>query len=154
MSVYKIIQRTPVLFGSSAKVVKKALAGKEKIKEIKRFAAISLFGWKFIGIFAGMKHLKALKPIVLLLCLAVCVSGMQARKKEGTWRPKVGVVLSGGGVKGAAHVSILKAIEQAGIPIDYIVGTSMGSIVGGLYAMGIPPTNSTPCFGSRIGLSF
>ncbi len=51
-----------------------------------------------------MKHLKALKPIVLLLCLAVCVSGMQARKKEGTWRPKVGVVLSGGGVKGAAHV--------------------------------------------------
>ena len=83
-----------------------------------------------------MKHLKALKTIVLLICLAVSFSGMQARKKEGTWRPKVGVVLSGGGVKGAAHVSILKAIEQAGIPIDYIVGTSMGSIVGGLYAMG------------------
>lgn len=53
VSVYKIIRRTPILFGSSAKVVKKALAGKEKIKEIKRFAAISLFGWKFIGIFAG-----------------------------------------------------------------------------------------------------
>ena len=83
-----------------------------------------------------MKHLKALKTILLLICLAVSFSGMQARKKEGTWRPKVGVVLSGGGVKGAAHVSILKAIEQAGIPIDYIVGTSMGSIVGGLYAMG------------------
>lgn len=83
-----------------------------------------------------MKHLKALKTIVFLICLAVSFSGMQARKKEGTWRPKVGVVLSGGGVKGAAHVSILKAIEQAGIPIDYIVGTSMGSIVGGLYAMG------------------
>ncbi|MCQ2191808.1 MAG: patatin-like phospholipase family protein [Paludibacteraceae bacterium] len=51
-------------------------------------------------------------------------------------RLKVGVVLSGGGAKGAAHVSVLKAIEAAGIPIDYIVGTSMGAIVGGMYAYG------------------
>lgn len=51
-------------------------------------------------------------------------------------RPKVAVVLSGGGAKGAAHVKVLKAIEEAGIPIDYVVGTSMGSLVGGLYAAG------------------
>ena len=51
-------------------------------------------------------------------------------------RLKVGVVLSGGGAKGAAHVSVLKVIESLGVPIDYIVGTSMGSIVGGLYAYG------------------
>ena len=51
-------------------------------------------------------------------------------------RPKIGLVLSGGGAKGAAHIGVLKYIEEAGIPIDYIAGTSMGSIVGGLYALG------------------
>ena len=51
-------------------------------------------------------------------------------------RPKVGVVLSGGGAKGAAHVGALKVLEEYGIPIDMIVGTSMGAIVGGLYAIG------------------
>jgi NTE family protein len=51
-------------------------------------------------------------------------------------RPKVGLVLSGGGAKGAAHIGVLKYLEEAGIPIDYIAGTSMGSIVGGMYALG------------------
>ena len=51
-------------------------------------------------------------------------------------RPKVGVVLCGGGAKGAAHVGVLKVLEENNIPIDYIVGTSMGAIVGGLYAIG------------------
>ena len=51
-------------------------------------------------------------------------------------RKKVAVVLSGGGAKGVAHIGALKVIEQAGIPIDFIVGTSMGSIVGGLYSIG------------------
>lgn len=51
-------------------------------------------------------------------------------------RPKVGVVLSGGGAKGIAHVGTLKIIEELGIPVDYIAGTSMGSIIGGLYAYG------------------
>ena len=51
-------------------------------------------------------------------------------------RPKVGLVLSGGGAKGAAHIGVLKYIEEVGIPIDYIAGTSMGSIVGGMYALG------------------
>lgn len=50
--------------------------------------------------------------------------------------PKVAVVLSGGGAKGAAHVGALRVIEKAGIPIDYVVGTSMGALVGGLYAVG------------------
>ena len=54
-------------------------------------------------------------------------------------RPKIGLVLSGGGAKGAAHIGVLKYIEEAGIPIDYIAGTSMGSIVGGLYALGYSP---------------
>ena len=51
-------------------------------------------------------------------------------------RPKVGVVLMGGGAKGFAHIGALKVIEEAGIPIDYIAGTSMGAIVGGLYSIG------------------
>lgn len=51
-------------------------------------------------------------------------------------RPKVGVVLCGGGAKGAAHVGVLKVLEENNIPIDLIVGTSMGAIVGGLYAIG------------------
>lgn len=54
-------------------------------------------------------------------------------------RMKVGVVLSGGGAKGAAHIGVLKAIEEAGIPIDYIAGTSMGAVIGGLYAIGYSP---------------
>lgn len=51
-------------------------------------------------------------------------------------RPHIGVVLSGGGAKGFAHIGALKVIEEAGLPIDFIAGTSMGSIIGGLYAMG------------------
>ncbi|SFQ76151.1 NTE family protein [Hymenobacter arizonensis] len=52
---------------------------------------------------------------------------------------RVGVVLSGGGAKGIAHVGVLKVLEKNGIPIDYIIGTSMGSIVGALYAAGYSP---------------
>ncbi|WP_111671392.1 patatin-like phospholipase family protein [Algoriphagus litoralis] len=51
-------------------------------------------------------------------------------------RPKIGLVLSGGGAKGIAHVGVIRAMEKAGIRPDYVAGTSMGSVVGGLYAMG------------------
>src|SRR5690606_5166926 len=51
-------------------------------------------------------------------------------------RPKIGLALSGGGAKGLAHIGLLKAIDSAGINVDYISGTSMGAIVGGLYAVG------------------
>lgn len=51
-------------------------------------------------------------------------------------RPRIGLALSGGGAKGLAHIGVLKVIEQSGIPIDYIVGTSMGAVVGVLYAAG------------------
>jgi NTE family protein len=51
-------------------------------------------------------------------------------------RPKIGLVLSGGGMRGVAHVGVLKALEESHIPIDLIVGSSIGSLVGGLYASG------------------
>ncbi len=66
---------------------------------------------------------------VLIITLLICPDNYAQRKK-------VGVVLSGGGAKGVAHIGVLKVLEEAGIPIDYIVGTSMGAIVGGLYAVG------------------
>lgn len=53
--------------------------------------------------------------------------------------PKVGLVLSGGGAKGAAHIGVLKYMEEVGIPVSYVTGTSMGSIIGGLYALGYSP---------------
>lgn len=51
-------------------------------------------------------------------------------------RPKIGVTLSGGGAKGLAHIGILKAIDSAGLNVDYLTGTSMGSIIGSLYSIG------------------
>ena len=54
-------------------------------------------------------------------------------------RPKVGLVLSGGGAKGAAHIGVLKVLEANKVPIDYIVGTSIGSYIGGWYALGYTP---------------
>src|ERR1700760_4570882 len=61
-----------------------------------------------------------------------------AQEAQPGHRPKIGVVLSGGGAKGLAHIGILKAIDSAGLKIDYVTGTSMGSIIGGLYAVGYP----------------
>ncbi len=54
-------------------------------------------------------------------------------------RPKVGLVLSGGGAKGFAYIGLLRVIEEVGLPIDYIGGSSIGSIIGGLYALGYAP---------------
>ncbi len=56
-----------------------------------------------------------------------------------TARPKIGLVLGGGGARGAAHVGVLKVLEEMHVPVDFVVGTSMGSIVGGLYASGMSP---------------
>lgn len=60
------------------------------------------------------------------------------RRREG--RPTVGLVLAGGGAKGAAHIGVLKYIEELGIPIDFVAGTSMGALIGGMYALGYSAT--------------
>lgn len=70
-----------------------------------------------------------MKKMVCLLIAVMTVAPCLSRKK-------VAVVLSGGGAKGVAHIGALKVIEEAGLPIDIITGTSMGSLVGGLYAIG------------------
>ena len=78
-----------------------------------------------------------MKKIVLIL-LALLMTGMANAQTDSTTvgRKKVAVVLSGGGAKGMAHIGVLKVLEKAGIPVDIVTGTSMGSIIGGLYAIG------------------
>ena len=66
----------------------------------------------------------------------VSEAATESAKKE---RPRIGLVLGGGGARGAAHVGVLKVLEEQRIPIDVVVGTSMGSIVAGLYASGMSP---------------
>lgn len=79
--------------------------------------------------------------MMFLLIMTVFVSDIQAKVLEDslTRRPKVGVVLCGGGAKGFAQIRILKAMDEAGVPIDFIGGTSIGSIIGALYAVGYDP---------------
>lgn len=77
--------------------------------------------------------------IGLVLCGMFLFPNMgtsQEAVNQGKPSPKVGLVLSGGGARGFAHIGVLKVLEEVGIPVDYIVGTSMGSIVAGLYAIG------------------
>ena len=70
---------------------------------------------------------------IILLLLSSSILGQSIPQEEDL---KVGLVLSGGGAKGLAHIGVLKVIEEAGVRIDYIAGTSMGAIIGGLYASG------------------
>ena len=72
----------------------------------------------------------------LLLFISILTFHFHGLSGQTGDRPKIGLVLSGGGAKGMAHVGVLKAMEKAGLTPDYITGTSMGSIVGGLYAIG------------------
>ena len=68
---------------------------------------------------------------------AEAVARMQKRMAEiRKHRPTVALVLSGGGAKGAAHVGVIDYIEELGIPVDMVLGTSMGGLVGGLYSLG------------------
>ena len=74
-----------------------------------------------------------MKKIILIL-VAVLTFGMANAQEDSAYvnRKKVAVVLSGGGAKGMAHLGVLKVLEKAGIPVDIVTGTSMGSIIGGL----------------------
>ena len=71
----------------------------------------------------------------LLSCLLLCLLPLALQAAEPP-RPKIGLVLSGGAARGLAHIGVLKALEEQGIKIDAIAGTSMGAVIGGLYASG------------------
>lgn len=83
--------------------------------------------------------MKQLCVTILAILFITATSATYAAVKSNTNsanRKSVALVLSGGGAKGVAHIGAIKVLEQAGVPIDYIVGTSMGAIIGGLYAIG------------------
>ena len=84
-----------------------------------------------------MTHLRGL--ITLILLLSATLASAQ----------RVGLVLSGGGAKGLYHIGVIKALEENGIPIDYVSGTSMGAIIAGLYAIGYTPEQMAEIFESN-----
>lgn len=80
-----------------------------------------------------------MKKLLLILSLIFIITTLKSQIKEGLvipTNPKIGLSLSGGGAKGFAHIGVLKVLDSLGVKVDYISGTSMGSIVGGLYASG------------------
>lgn len=99
----------------------------------------------FVALFFFLKKKEKGLPLLSgllnkdLVCLVLIFSTFFAQhtySQDTIKRPKIGLVLTGGGAKGFAHIGVLKVLEEAGIKIDYIGGTSMGSVVGGLYAAG------------------
>jgi len=92
--------------------------------------------WNRVGIGrrgTGSRSLFACLGLVFLLQGSVTAADEPADER----RPRIGLALSGGGARGCAHVGVLKVLEEMRIPVDYIAGTSMGAIVGGLYASGL-----------------
>jgi len=81
---------------------------------------------------------RSLRCAWLVLILTVASAAHAAASPPAlTHRPRIGLVLSGGGARGLSHVGVLKVLERERIPIDAIAGTSMGAIIGGLYASGM-----------------
>lgn len=95
------------------------------------------------------------KYLLVFLMLICCGLSMLAQQQNegGKTRPKVGLVLGGGGAKGAAAIGILKELEREKIPVDYIAGTSIGAIIGGLYAQGYRADDLEKLFRSQNWLA-
>lgn len=86
---------------------------------------------------AGLKRVFVLASVLAALCLTLAATPVWAQSSDPQRRPKIGLVLSGGGAMGMADVGVIQTLEKLGIRPDLVVGTSMGSIVGGLYASGM-----------------
>ena len=95
---------------------------------------------------------KYLLVFLMLICCGLSVKAQQ-QNEGGKTCPKVGLVLGGGGAKGAAAIGILKELEREKIPVDYIAGTSIGAIIGGLYAQGYRADDLEKLFRSQNWLA-
>jgi NTE family protein len=85
-------------------------------------------------------HPTARRTLALLTCLILPATGPvvgAAAAAPADARPRIGLVLSGGGARGAAHIGVIRALEEMQVPIDAVAGTSMGAVVGGLYCAGL-----------------
>ena len=95
---------------------------------------------------------RRLLPLLLLLTGGFATTGVAAQddltQAAAQERPRIGLVLGGGGARGAAHIGVLKELERQRVPIDAIAGTSMGAIVGGLYASGMSADELVELVGS------
>lgn len=89
-----------------------------------------------------------MKKLFLLFSCIFLFGSVSGQEKKDSHKPKIGVVLSGGGAKGLAHIGVLKVLEEAGVEVSYMGGTSMGAIVGGLYAAGYSATKLDSIFRS------
>src|SRR5204863_6034542 len=79
-----------------------------------------------------------MRRMVFILLLLLLPGALRAQQNAAARpRPKIGVALEGGGAMGLAHVGVLRWFEEHHIPVDYVAGTSMGGLVGGLYATGM-----------------
>ena len=88
------------------------------------------------------------RKLFLISCISVLLcSGARAQTGDSAQnqqkRLKLGLVLSGGGARGLAHIGVLKWLEEHRVPVDYLAGTSMGGLVGGMYSMGMTPDEMT-----------
>ena len=98
-----------------------------------------------------------LVPILFLSCNninrtpPIDLSGKEVLLKKAS--PKIGIAFGGGGAKAVSHIGILKVIEEAGIPINYVAGSSMGAVIGGLYAAGYSAKDIDSLFLSEEWLS-
>jgi NTE family protein len=116
--------------------------------------AYACAGTQHAGILRGVRATRAVRPHGRVLSLLLAAQWLAATSfaqapappaapasavaaADAQHRPRIGLVLSGGGARGAAHIGVLKVLEQMRIPIDAIAGTSMGAVVGGLYASGL-----------------
>ncbi len=81
--------------------------------------------------------LLALTALTVAVCAAQIATAAECARGPAIDRPKIGLVLGGGGARGAAHIGVIRYLEEMHIPVDYVAGTSMGSLVGGFYATGM-----------------
>ncbi|OQX81818.1 MAG: hypothetical protein B6D61_00100 [Bacteroidetes bacterium 4484_249] len=86
-----------------------------------------------------------MKPVIKNIAFVLIIISLSVQ----LYGQRVGLVLSGGGARGVTHIGILKALEENNIPVDYIAGTSMGAIIGGLYASGYTPEEIEQLFTSE-----
>ena len=90
-------------------------------------------------IFRTIRIIAAVSILLTAVPISISAQSDSAGVIQNPQRPRIGLVLSGGGAKGAAHIGVLKVLEELDIPVDYIAGTSMGSIIGAMYAAGYDP---------------
>ena len=95
-----------------------------------------------------MRILRMSPVLGAALFVATLAPAVRVAAEEPPPRPKIGLALGGGGARGTAHIGVIRVLEELHIPIDYVAGTSMGSIIGGLYSCGYTPDDMEKLIGS------